>query len=85
LDGCIKYLRMPDGFMYLVAIIDVYSCYVVSWILSNTLDTAFCIEALRVVLTVASSKAGVKELNFSIAAYMQFYNYKRRQQSPKHR
>lgn len=43
----ITYLRMPSGYMYLVALIDVYSRYVVSWSLSNTLDTDFCIEALK--------------------------------------
>ena len=32
--------------MYLVAIIDWYSRYVLAWQLSNTLDTAFCLEAL---------------------------------------
>ena len=43
----ITYLRMPSGYMYLVALIDVHSRYVVSWSLSNTLDTDFCIEALK--------------------------------------
>jgi putative transposase len=43
----ITYLRMPNGFMYLVAIIDVYSRYVVGWSLSNTLETDFCIDALK--------------------------------------
>ena len=43
----ITYLRMPNGFLYLVAIIDVYSRYVVSWSLSNTLETDFCIDALK--------------------------------------
>jgi putative transposase len=43
----ITYLRMPNGFMYLVALIDVHSRYVVGWSLSNTLDTAFCIDALK--------------------------------------
>lgn len=43
----ITYLRMPDGFMYLVALIDVYSRYVVGWSLSNTLETNFCIDALK--------------------------------------
>jgi len=42
----ITYLRMHDGFMYLVALIDVYSRYVVGWSLSNTLETDFCIDAL---------------------------------------
>ena len=43
----ITYLRMPNGFMYLVALIDVYSRYVVGWSLSNTLETDFCIDALK--------------------------------------
>lgn len=42
----ITYLRMGKGFMYLVALIDVYSRYIVGWSLANTLDTSFCIEAL---------------------------------------
>ncbi len=33
--------------MYLVAIIDVYSRYVLSWRLSNTLDASFCVETLE--------------------------------------
>lgn len=47
----ITYLRMPNGFMYLVALIDVYSRYIVSWSLSNTLDTEFCIDALKLGLS----------------------------------
>jgi putative transposase len=43
----ITYLRMSNGFMYLVALIDVYSRYVVGWSLSNTLETDFCIDALK--------------------------------------
>jgi putative transposase len=43
----ITYLRVPQGFMYLVALIDVHSRYVVGWSLSNTLETAFCIDALK--------------------------------------
>jgi putative transposase len=41
------YIPMRTGFMFLVAILDWYSRYVVSWALSNTLDTAFCLEALE--------------------------------------
>ena len=37
---------MAKGFLYLVAIIDWHSRYVLSWRLSNTLDAGFCIEAL---------------------------------------
>ena len=43
----ITYIPMVKGFMYLVAVIDWYSRYVLSWALSNTLDTSFCIEALQ--------------------------------------
>lgn len=43
----ITYIRMMKGFMYLVAIIDWFSRYVLSWRLSNTLETDFCVEALR--------------------------------------
>lgn len=42
----ITYLPMSRGFLYLMAIIDWYSRYVLAWRLSNTLDTAFCVEAL---------------------------------------
>lgn len=47
----ITYFRMERGFIYLVALLDVYSRYVVGWQLSNTLETEFCIEALKQGLT----------------------------------
>lgn len=43
----ITYLRMDTGFVYLVALIDVHSRYVVGWKISTTLETAFCIDALK--------------------------------------
>jgi len=43
----ITYIPMARGFLYLVAIIDVYSRYVLSWRLSNTLEGSFCAEALE--------------------------------------
>ena len=43
----ITYIPMSRGFLYLVAIIDWYSRYVISWRLSNTLDTDFCLAALE--------------------------------------
>jgi putative transposase len=43
----ITFIPMRVGFMYLVAILDWYSRYVVGWALSNTLDTGFCLEALE--------------------------------------
>ena len=43
----ITYIRMQQGFLYLVAVLDWFSRYVLSWRLSNSLDTSFCIEALE--------------------------------------
>ena len=43
----ITYIPMSRGHVYLVAIIDWYSRRVLSWRLSNTLDTSFCVEALQ--------------------------------------
>jgi putative transposase len=43
----ITYIPMAKGFLYLVAIIDWYSRYVLSWRISNTLDADFCVEALE--------------------------------------
>jgi len=46
----ITYIPMPHGFMYLVAIIDWYSRFVIAWQLSNTLDGSFCLETLLTAL-----------------------------------
>lgn len=43
----ITYIRLKHGFLYLMAIIDWYSRYVITWKLSNSLDTSFCIEGLK--------------------------------------
>jgi len=43
----ITYIRMKQGFVYLVAIIDWFSRYVVAWALSITMEVDFCVEALR--------------------------------------
>ena len=42
----ITYLRLLGGFAYLVAIIDWFSRFVLSWRLSNSLDSSFCTEAV---------------------------------------
>ena len=47
----ITYIPMARGFLYLVAIIDWYSRYVLSWRLSNTLEVGFCVEALEEALS----------------------------------
>jgi len=53
----VTYIPMARGFLYLVAIIDWYSRYVLAWRLSNTLDAGFCIEALEEAL-----RKGVPEI-----------------------
>ena len=46
----ITYVPMPTGFMYLMAIMDWFSRFVLAWQLSNTLEGRFCLEALRLAL-----------------------------------
>ncbi len=43
----ITYIRLPGGFVYLVAMIDWYSRKVLAWRLSNTLDSGFCVDCLN--------------------------------------
>ena len=50
----ITYIRLRQGFLYLVAIIDWFSRYVLSWRLSNSLEIYFCIEALEEALEKGS-------------------------------
>jgi len=49
----ITYVPLRCGFLYLMAILDWYSRFVLSWRLSNTLDADFCVEALEEALQVA--------------------------------
>ena len=44
----ITYIPLQKGFLYLVVVMDLYSRHVLSWKLSNSLDTEFCLEALEV-------------------------------------
>ena len=46
----ITYIPLRKGFLYLVAIVDLYSRHVLSWKLSNSLDTEFCLDALEMAL-----------------------------------
>jgi putative transposase len=48
----ITYIPVKRGFLYLVAIMDWYSRKVLSWRLSNTLETGFCVEALKEALSL---------------------------------
>jgi len=43
----ITYIPMARGFLYLVAVMDWFSRYVLSWELSNSLDSLFCVDALK--------------------------------------
>ena len=43
----ITYIRMRRGYIYLVAVMDWFSRYLLSWQVSNTLDVYFCLEALE--------------------------------------
>jgi putative transposase len=43
----ITYIKLMGGFIYLVAIIDLYSRKVLSWRISNTMDVTFCLDALE--------------------------------------
>ena len=52
----ITYIPMVKGFMYLVAVIDWHSRYVLSWALSNTMETSFCTDALEAALTLNTPK-----------------------------
>ncbi len=49
----ITYIRMQQGFLYLTAIMDWYSRYVLAWRLSNTLDAGFCLDALNAALAIS--------------------------------
>ena len=52
----ITYVPLLRGFMYLVAVIDWHSRYVLAWQLSNTLDGIFCLDALRQALSTGRPK-----------------------------
>lgn len=50
----ISYIPMQHGFLYLMAVIDWYSRYVLSWSLSNTIDAGFCVETLKAALELGT-------------------------------
>ena len=54
----ITYIKLPSGFVYLVTILDVFSRRILSWRLSNSLSTIFCLEALNEALETS----GVPEI-----------------------
>lgn len=61
----ITYIRMKEGFIYLVAVLDWFSRFVVSWKISTTMETEFCVEAVKEALTytipeIANTDQGVQ-------------------------
>lgn len=50
----ITYIPMEGGFLYLVAIIDVYSRYIITWELSNSLESTFCVDSIKDALKYAT-------------------------------
>lgn len=52
----ITYIRLRHGFMYLIAIMDYFSRYVLSWSVSNSLESLFCLDALDEALEVSKPK-----------------------------
>jgi len=50
----ITYIPMRHGWVYLVAILDWFSRYVLAWEVSVTMDTSFCISALQRVLSLGT-------------------------------
>jgi putative transposase len=52
----ITYIRMLHGFIYLTAIMDWHSRFVLSWEISNTLDVSFCLSALEQALELSKPR-----------------------------
>lgn len=50
----ITYIRLQQGFVYLAAVLDWHSRFVLSWELSNTLESGFCVSALERALSVGT-------------------------------
>lgn len=68
----ITYIPVENGFLYLVAFLDLYSRYILSWKISNSLESVFCIEALEMALQqgipeIVNSDQGVQ---FTSHAYI---------------
>jgi putative transposase len=52
----ITYVRLKSGFMYLVAIMDYFSRFVLSWSVSNSLESLFCIDAMDEALSISKPR-----------------------------
>jgi len=72
----ITYVRMHHGYVYLVAVMDWYSRYVLSWEISTTLDAAFCVSTLQMALQISkpeifNSDQGVQFTSKEFTALLQ--------------
>lgn len=72
----VTYIPMRQGFMYLVAIIDWFSRYVLAWQLSNTLDGYFCRDVLQQALqqdqpTIFNTDQGVQFTAHEFTGYLE--------------
>ena len=74
----ITYLRLGKGFVYLVALIDVYSRYIVGWQISITLETYFCVDALKqgLMLAIPDVVNSDQGCQFTSAEWVDFLNDK---------
>ena len=61
----ITYVRLLGGFVYLVAIIDWYSRYVLSWEVSTTMESDFCLSALNRSSNSRSTSKGLKKVDLA--------------------
>lgn len=50
----LTYIRLAHGFVYLVAIVDWFSRYVIAWSISTTMEADFCIDTLKVALATGT-------------------------------
>jgi putative transposase len=58
----ITYIPLKKGFLYLVAMMDLHSRHVLSWKLSKSLETEFCLEALEMALSSGSTSCSAEQL-----------------------
>lgn len=70
----ITYVPMANGFLYLVSIMDWYSRYVISWRLSNSLETHFCLDCLEEALSLGTPEIFNTDqgVQFTSAAFTSF-------------
>ena len=75
----ITYIPTETGYLYLVAVLDLFSRYVVSWAISNTLESDFCVTALEMALakgkpTVMNSDQGSQYTSKAYTGVLKSHN-----------